>query len=248
MLQHGCASVEDYLRLNRQEPDVRNTTMELLTVSISRFFRDLRFWEAMEQRLLPQLVREALQNGRSRVNVWSAGCACGEEVYSLKILWHRLHASGDALPSMEIWATDFNPEVLARARSGIFSRSSLRELTPTMLKDCFRTVSAGFAIKTELKEGIHWLRHDFITQAPLDIAFDLIFLRNNLLTYYEVAVQVPAFLRILDALRPGGFLVIGTNEQIPLTDAPLTCEPEWRGVFRKQDAERGVPARKENRD
>jgi chemotaxis protein methyltransferase CheR len=233
MLESGCRTIPDYLRLIREDQNVRQRALELLTVSISRFFRDSRLWEVLDHSILPILIREVESECSGPVRVWSAGCSCGEEVYSLKILWEGLEMLFPALPPLELWASDSNPEVLEKARAGVYPPSSLRDVSPTRLSTCFVPVPSGFAVKEKFNSGVHWLQHDFISQAPPRAEFDLIFVRNNLLTYYEPAIHIPAFLRILNTLRTGGFVVIGTNEPIPETEVRLKWWPECRCIFRK---------------
>jgi chemotaxis protein methyltransferase CheR len=233
MLECGCRTAAHLLRLLQEDLEVRQKTIELLTVSISRFFRDLRLWEVLDHSILPILIREVEPDGSGPVRVWSAGCSCGEEVYSLKILWEGLETLFPALPPLELWASDSNPEVLEMARAGVYPPSSLENVTPARVSNCFVPVPGGFAVKEPFKSGVLWLQHDFITQAPPRAEFDLIFVRNNLLTYYEPALHIPAFLRMLDALRTGGFVIIGMNELIPVTEVRLKRWRECRCILRK---------------
>jgi len=233
--ESGCGKIEEYLAFLNKDPEAMRKARELLTVSISRFFRDLRLWEVMGKCLIPKLVRETDSTGSRPIRVWSAGCSCGEEVYSLKILWDQVAKRSSAMPFIDVWATDTNPEVLEKARIGIYPQSSLRNLTPSTLTDYFIPVSNGFAVSEKLKERIQWMNHDFVSDDPPGTDFDLIFLRNNLLTYYEPPIEIPAFLRILKALRTGGFLIIGNNEEIPIEEVPLKSCSEYKCIFEKKD-------------
>jgi chemotaxis methyl-accepting protein methylase len=229
----GCRNIHDYLLLLKENPEAAGKAKQLLTVSISRFFRDRRLWEVLEATVIPRLLQEIGLTGLRPFRVWSAGCACGEEAYSLKILWDEIGNRSFKAPPIEIWATDTNPEVLERARAGTYPGSSLRNMTDSVLRNCFVPVSDGFAIKEGLKEGLQWIQHDFISQSPPCLDFDLIFLRNNLLTYYEPPIKIKAFAQILAVLRVGGFLIIGNNEEIPMVGLPLKPFPEYRCIFEK---------------
>ncbi|HAA03143.1 MAG TPA: hypothetical protein DCE18_07210 [Syntrophobacteraceae bacterium] len=233
MLDCGCRKVGDYLLLLQEDPEATKKTRNLLTVSISRFFRDRRLWEVMGDCLIPKLLREVDGNCQRPLRVWSAGCSCGEEVYSLRILWDQVRKRSSAMPPLEVWATDANQGVLDRARMGAYPRSSVKGLPSLLLQEYFVPNSKGFIISDALKDGIHWMKHDFITELPPGITFDLIFLRNNLLTYYGQTLKAAVFPRILEALRPGGFLIIGGSEQIPGEQVPLRCCPKCECIFEK---------------
>jgi len=233
MQECGSRKVEEYLLLLHEDPEAMKKAKELLTVSISRFFRDLRLWEVLDKWIIRKLERKTDVIGHGPVRAWSAGCSCGEEVYSLKILWDQAEKRFSAMPPIEVWATDTNPEVLEKARIGVYPQSSLKNLAPSIRNDYFIPSSNGFAVSEELKEGIHWLNHDFVSETPPKVTFDLIFLRNNLLTYYEPPDKTRAFLQILEPLRPGGFLIIGNNEEIPVEEVPLKSCTEYRYIFEK---------------
>lgn len=229
----GCSSLEDYTQFLSTNPRAMQKARELLTVSISRFFRDLRLWEVLEDSILPGFMETRGAGEQGAVRAWSAGCACGEEAYSLKILWHQVAEKFPGTPSLEIWATDTNPEVLERARRAVYPRSSLKNVPESLLEKAFLPAGDGLALREAFKEGIHWHRHDFLSDPPPRRDFDLIFVRNNLLTYYETPLRTPAFLRLLDALRPRGFLVVGQNEFLPAGTVELQPCRRYPWLFQK---------------
>ncbi len=233
MLECECRKSGDYLLLLQENPEAMKKARKLLTVSISRFFRDHRLWEVMDNYVIPRLVREADVVCQRPVRVWSAGCSCGEEVYSMRILWDQVGKRFSAMPPMEVWATDANPEVLEKARMAIYPRSSLKGLPSSISQEYFIPISKGFAILDALKDGIHWMKHDFVSELPPRIPFDLIFLRNNLFTYYEQTIKERVFPQILAVLRFGGFIVLGNSEKTPIEQVPLRRCSECGCVFEK---------------
>lgn len=233
MLECGCRSIEDYLSFLLENPAALKKARELLSVTISRFFRDLRLWEVMERCVVPELVGSARSSGRKTVRAWSAGCSCGEEVYSLKILWEQAgQRASDTLP-VKVWATDFNPLVLKKALMGVYPSSSLKNLPSSIVSEFFTPTPDGFAVQEHLKKGIHWVRHDFVSEASPAFPFDIVFLRNNLLTYYEPPTRDQVFRDVVKSLRPEGFLVIGNNEEIPTDEGLLKRCPEYRSIYKK---------------
>jgi chemotaxis protein methyltransferase CheR len=212
MQQTGCRTMQAYFSVLDQDEGARKHFERLMTVSISRFFRDRRLWEVLQTEILPAIIEEH----RNGVKVWSAGCACGEEVYSLKILWETACGHFDRCPALEIWASDMNPIYLNKAQTGIYPRSSLKEVPEPLRVRYFHPLRKAkrYAISEGLKQGILWREHNVLFDSP-GIKFHLVFLRNSLLTYYEAALENAAFQKVLDTVAQGGFLIIGSHERIP---------------------------------
>ena len=124
MQQMGCRSVDAYLHILERDKEVRQHCEGLMTVSVSRFFRDRMLWKIIENNIVPEILSEK----REKVKIWDAGCACGEEVYSMKMLWEILRSRFDDMPEIEIWATDINSVYLRKAQEGIYSVSSIKEV------------------------------------------------------------------------------------------------------------------------
>ncbi len=207
-----CSGIQAYLDLIRQNEAVRRECELRLTVSISRFFRDRKLWVDLEEDILPGMIETHPQ----RVQVWSAGCARGEEVYSFKIVWERLRRAHAHLPALEITATDKHPGYIEKARAGVYSKSSLKEVPAEMYKHHFDIRKGGhrFDVKTFVKAGIDWKVQDILAELP-GRGFDIIFFRNNLLTYYKDPLKEEGFNRIVKALAPGGWLIVGSHEKLP---------------------------------
>jgi len=227
-----CRDLGSYLVELETSEEARRECERLMTVSISRFFRDRKLWELLQGAILPDIIgKEA-----GKVMAWSAGCASGEEVYTLKIVWYRLRGDFTALPVLEIMGTDLNPLYLERARRGIYPASSLKEV-PGELRSKYFDPQPGsgeslYRVRDFLKGGIVWEVQDLLADPP-GIEFHLVFLRNNLLTYYEAERKIPAFKKILDRLRPGGYLVIGSHETLPFEPDDLAPLGSCSCVFRK---------------
>ena len=231
MLQLGCRDIAAYLKLLENQAACRQECELRMSVSISRFFRDRKLWQILEDRLLPDLIaKNPLQ-----VGVWSAGCACGEEAYSVKILWERLKDRINPLPPLEILATDRHPQYIARARRGIYNRSSLREVAADVRTRFFESVkgSRRFRVKAELKSQIDWKIGELLTESPA-ATFQIIFLRNNILTYCRQEDQMKALQPILNCLAPGGLFIIGCHETLPLESGVLHPLTECPYVYRKK--------------
>jgi len=210
----------EYLVALDQDQEVRRQCEMLMTVSISRFFRDLKLWQVLQKELLPELIK----TGDRKIKIWSAGCANGEEVYSFRIVWDRLKDRLTNLPQLEILATDVNPDYLNRAMEGIYSQSSLRE-TPEEYRSIYFETHKGrnrYSVKNSLKKGIEWKTHHLESDPP-GSGFHIIFLRNSLLTYYQEEIKRKVFPKIHKSLALFGLLIIGSHERLP--DGPEDLTP-----------------------
>ena len=207
----GCTEMESYLALARRRPEVREQCRQHLLVTVSRFFRDRRLWEHIRARLLPELKILFPQG----LQAWSAGCAGGEEAYSLAMSWVEMAQDTQDVGRLRIKATDANPECLERARRGIYNAGSLKEV-PDDLRQRFFIPLPGrqWAIKPHLQSCIDWQLHNLV-QDPPPGPFHIVLLRNNLLTYYQGAVLQAALERIIRTIAPGGLLILGSHERLP---------------------------------
>ena len=225
----GCRTVDNLLVLLRENPQELGKARELLTVTISRFFRDPPLWEILGEHILPQMCA----NREGSCRVWHAGCGSGEEVYSFKIIWDQATRAVGQLPPLEIWATDLNPLVLRRSQDAIYPPRSLKELDAPLRDEYFVPVPLGFAVRRELCRGIYWMVHDFVLEEPPSTCFDLIFIRNNLLTYYEPDEARPVLSKIVGVLNNGGYLIIGSHERATSLNLPLEYCEEDPSILRK---------------
>ncbi len=223
-------TVVDYLQMLEQNSQEQDICRECLLVTISRFFRDRNLWLYLRERLLPELI--ALYP--TGLRAWSVGCASGEEAYSLAILGEMLQPR----VRLEILATDVKEDNLERARTGVYERSSLREVTADIRDRFFLACSTGrrYAIRPQLKSQIRWRRHELFGPPPDDGPFHLLLLRNSLLTYHRGPAMAAAFSRITATLAPGGCLIVGSHEQPPATNLGLERDPRCPWVYRRADA------------
>jgi len=226
----GCHNMATYLIELATNEKVRHICERLMTVSISRFFRDKKLWEILQNKIIPQLI----ERPQEKINVWVAGCASGEEVYSLRIIWEDLRSTYLHLPSMEITATDLNPQYLERAWAGGYPSSSLKELPEKLRSRYFHKQAEKklYLVKALLKDGIVWQNHNLLNDLPGG-QFDLIFLRNNLLTYYNDVIKMSALKKVTDSLSDSGFLIIGSHEKLPFDNRSVFSMVQLPYMFRK---------------
>ncbi len=212
MQELNCPNMKTYLDLLEQSEAVRKECEMRMTVSISRFFRDRKLWVDLEEDILPRMI----ETHPKRLQVWSAGCARGEEVYSFRIVWQRLKQAYEHLPGLNITGTDKHPVYIEKARAGVYSKSSLKEVPPEMREHYFDIRKSGhrFDVKAFVKAGIDWKVQNIFAEPP-GSGFDIIFLRNNLLTYYKDPLKEEGLNRVVKALAPDGWMIVGSHEKMP---------------------------------
>ena len=231
MQELKCSNTATYLDLLHKSAAVRQECERRMTVSISRFFRDHNLWLGLEEGILPGII----QTNKKAIRVWSAGCARGEEVYSLKIVWDRLRGKCPHQVQLAIIATDVNPDAIEKARAGIYGKSSLKEVPREIQQRYFDIRKSGtrFELKTFLREGIDWKVQDMFMEPP-GSGFDIIFLRNNLLTYYNDSFKEKGLTRVARALAPGGWLIVGSHEKMPTGGSNFRRHPCIPWAYRQE--------------
>jgi chemotaxis protein methyltransferase CheR len=223
----GCRGMDAYLDLLERNPEARDACQRCLTVTISRFFRDRRLWDHLSVRVLPELITRFPEG----LTAWSAGCANGEEPYTLAMIWEMLPAPLLSAPAMDILATDADPACIQRAEAGRYPQSSFREMPEELRNQWFhksgrRQWQVDASLRKRVRWGVHQLFHD-----PPARRFQLILLRNNLLTYYQGPAMVAAMERIAATLPIGGALVVGSHERPPSLNVALNRDPECPWLY-----------------
>ena len=216
MSELGLSQVEEYRQRLVDNPDEWDVLRRLCRVTISRFFRDRGVFASLGTDVLPSIARSAQETADANIRVWSAGCASGEEAYSLQIAW-MLEIAPSA-PPLRIIATDIDEGLLERARRGVFRESSLREMPEGLRTRAFRTISGGYEILNMFRKDILFVAQDITRQMP-DELFHIILCRNLVFTYCDEPLQRVVLEGMIDRLEPGGYLVIGSHERLP-ADAP----------------------------
>jgi len=243
----GCTDYLQYRQCIRQDPEESRRLINDLTINVTEFFRDQDVYEVIRSRVIPEILDYKKENRIHSLRAWSAGCATGEEPYSLSILFLNAlkKKGGPEQWSVRITATDLDDKVLQRAKAG---RYDIVQLLPGIaLEDYFLQDGGQYAVKEEVKRPVRFLLLDIMKPPPLR-HLDLILCRNVLI-YFERGKQG----RILDifnrCLRRGGFLVLGKSEAIiSAGESGFTPYRRRERVYLKEsDAEEGAlsgPARR----
>lgn len=227
-------SLEDYRHYLEAHPEEWDWLDAACRITISRFYRDRRVFDLLVEEILPEAARRAASDGRS-VSLWSAGCASGEEPYTLSISWRmRLQEAFPEVP-LEITATDVEAHMLERARRGCYPSGTLKELPDPWRKVAFSRSGDEddpFCLKAVFRKNVRWRQQDIRKEMP-DGPLDGILCRNLVFMYFEEELARACLRRIIERLRPGGFLVLGKHDVLPPHDLPLEPWFENEKIYRK---------------
>jgi len=180
-------------------------------ITISRFYRDRHVFDALRTVVLPELGRRAQALLASELRCWSAGCASGEEPYTLLLIWHLELEHRFPGVSLTVVATDSDPVLLARARRACYPESSLRDLPEPWKDRAFSVAGEELCLDERIQAGVDFRLQDVREERP-EGCFDLVLCRNLVFTYFEPPLQREIQSKLADCIVPGGALVVGARE------------------------------------
>jgi chemotaxis protein methyltransferase CheR len=163
---------------------------------------------------LPELAEQVIARADSDIRCWSAGCAAGEEPYTLSIIWRHCCATQFPALRLRLVATDIDPAAIRRAERGCYRASSVKELPSEWRTQAFVAVADELCLKQEYRRSVTFMLQDIRERAPA-VSFDLILCRNLVFTYFDAAIQRKILRGLSDSLAPGGALIIGHLESLP---------------------------------
>ncbi len=218
----------DYLKIHPQELD---SLIDVLTINVSRFFRNTLDFEYIAARVLPAIVLRKAGSLDHSLRVWSAGCSTGEEPYSVAILINELMENEELNLNLNIFATDIDEGTLKKAQAGVYPFESIKEIKYHLLKKYFTIDEESYTLNSEIKELISFSVYDMLdkkTYVPPESVFgnfDLVLCRNVLI-YFQTEYQDTIFGKLYRSLSKNGYLVLGEAE------APLT---KYQKYFAKEN-------------
>jgi two-component system CheB/CheR fusion protein len=210
MTVHKSETLGEYLRVLRDVPtEVEQLYREIL-IRVTGFFRDPEVFETLQKDLIPLLV-----DGRSStdpVRVWVPGCATGEEVYSLAMI--LLEAAGELglTCPVQIFGTDISDEAVEKSRLGIYPENIAADVSPERLRRFFTRVESGYRVAKAVRDCCVFARHN-LTKDPPFSRLDLVSCRNVMI-YLGVVLQRKVMSVFHYALRPNGYLLLGSSETV----------------------------------
>jgi len=229
MRNWGIEEYETLYNLLREDLDKRKKFLDYITINVTEFFRNPPRWEMIREFILPKL----LVSGRERLRFWSAGCSSGEEPYSLAIL--ALETGVDA----SILAVDVDEGAITRAKAGIYGEKQLANVPERLRRRYFRRTEDGnYEILQEVKDLVTFRRVNLLT-FPFPRNQHLVLCRNVVI-YFSAETKRKLYEKFFNCLAPGGFLVVGTTEQI-FDYATIGFRQEGSFLYRKPpEGESGI--------
>lgn len=179
-----------------------------MLIGVTNFFRDRESFEAIERDIIPELFKDRAAG--DEVRAWVAACASGEEAYSLAMLLADQSAQMESPPAFQVFASDIDDDAIGVARAGAYPGSIITDVTPTRLRQYFKREDSRYRIRKALRDRILFASHNLLRDPPFS-RLDMISCRN-LLIYLNRDVQVRLLQTFHFALKPGGFLFLGSSE------------------------------------
>ncbi|WP_254568753.1 CheR family methyltransferase [Oscillatoria sp. HE19RPO] len=213
---HQIDNFGDYLEYLKVHPEEFPALFNTILINVTSFFRDLTAWEHLATDTLPQIIKQ--KSPDETLRFWTAGCASGEEAYTLAILLAETLGMEDCLRRVKIYATDVDEEALTQGRNASYKAKDIESISEEFQQRYFKPVGDRFAVDRELRQVIIFGRHDLIHDAPIS-RIDLLVCRNTLM-YFNAETQKQILARFHFALKDTGYLFLGKAEML-LTNADL---------------------------
>lgn len=206
----------DYIDYLEVHPEEFALLFNTVLINVTSFFREPLAWEYLANEILPQVINNKTDN--QPIRIWSAGCASGEEAYTLAILLAEALGIEQLQRRVKIYATDVDEEALAHARQASYSAKDLEAIAPLLREKYFELTANRYVFRNDPRRAVIFGRHDLLQDAPIS-RLDLLVCRNTLM-YFNAETQSRVLSRFHFALSESGFLFLGKAEML-LTHANL---------------------------
>src|SRR3954469_10008553 len=224
----GVQNFDDYVDYLELHPGEFEALFNTILINVTTFFRDPDVWSYLDSTILPLLL-----DGRdpsSPLRVWSAGCAAGQEAYSLAMLLAERYGVEGVRDRVKIYATDIDDEALKEGRRATFGPRDIEDLPPGFREKYFTVDNNGTVLSRELRRAVMFGRLDLLQDAPIS-RIDLLLCRNTLM-YFNADAQTRILSRFSFSLDPHGFLVLGRAEMLFSHTAMFAPVDLQRRIFR----------------
>jgi two-component system CheB/CheR fusion protein len=210
MQEAGSADYVDYRDRLESNTEEFGHLFNTILINVTGFFRDSETWTFLQGEVMPELLADIKRE--REIRVWSAGCASGEETYSLAIAFSEALGVEETAKRVKIYGTDVDDEALRDARIGLYSAKALEALSADLRDKYFEQNGTQFSFRPDLRRRVIFGRHDITRDAPIS-RLDLLVCRNTLM-YFNVETQSQVIDRFHFALRERGYLFLGKAEML----------------------------------
>ena len=206
----NLTTFDDYLDYLEVYPEEFHKLFNTILINVTGFFRDASAWEYLAEQILPQIV--ARKNNSEPIRIWSAGCASGEEAYTLAILMAEVLGAEEFRQRVKIYATDVDEEALNQARQATYSAKDIQVLPAKLQAKYFEVSENNYVFRQDFRRSVIFGRHDLLQDAPIS-RLDLLVCRNTLM-YFNAETQGRIMARFHFALNDTGYLFLGKAEML----------------------------------
>ncbi len=210
MALRRASSLSGYLKLLQDDPKEVRALYEDILIHVTSFFRDPEVFESLRAQVFPDIVGDKAPD--DPIRVWVAGCATGEEVYSLAIALLEFSQDVGRSHPIQIFGSDVSETAIDAARTGCFAETRMKEVDAERRRRFFTKVEGGYQITKMVRDLCVFVRHDLAKDPPFS-RLDLVSCRNVLI-YFDQDLQKRAIATFHYALKPGGVLLLGRTENI----------------------------------
>lgn len=224
------ADLLSYAKFLREQPEETAALLRDLLISVTNFFRDHYAFDALETKILPRIFEG--KTAADTVRVWVAGCATGEEAYSLAIMLAEKTFDRLDAPKVQIFATDIDETAIAHAREGFYTLNDAADVSPERLRRFFIGEGDGYRVRSEIREMILFAAHNLLKDAPFS-HLDLVTCRN-LLIYLNRTAQSRVMEIVHFALNPNGYFFLGSSESIDGSGDLFTAADKENHIFQSR--------------
>ncbi|HEX4948834.1 MAG TPA: CheR family methyltransferase, partial [Blastocatellia bacterium] len=230
---HETDDLEEYLKILRGKPDEVLSLLKNLFINVTNFFRDKEAFATLEKKVIPMLFEG--KTSAESVRVWIAGCASGEEAYSIAMLLAEYAATLPDPPKFQVFASDVDEDAIAEAREGRFTEAVVSDVSPERLRQFFvREEDGSYRIRKMIREMILFATHNILRDPPFS-QLDLISCRNVMI-YFNRATQEKVLQVFHFALREGGYLFLGSSESAENTANNFSAIDKKQRIFQCRPA------------
>ncbi|WP_336829260.1 CheR family methyltransferase [Sphingobacterium multivorum] len=228
---HSLPDLPAYATYLHEHLDETHALLKDLLISVTNFFRDSKAFKVLEEDVIPKLF--AGKTSADQVRIWVAGCATGEEAYSLAIICAEQALSIVDAPKVQIFATDIDESAIAAAREGFYTLNDAADVSADRLRRFFTRDGDGYRVRREIREMILFANHNFLNDPPFS-KLDLISCRNVLI-YLNSTAQERVIETFHFALRPKKFLFLGTSESVDSASDLYTAYNRDHHIFQTRE-------------